>query len=111
MTKLPNNVNILGIRYSIEYVDNPAEVDLYKRRSLWGQIDYWTRTIRVYRNQRPVEDVWQTILHEVLHGLADALHIENLSGKDADEDTIDLLAVALGDILIRNAWLVVDSEQ
>ena len=106
--KLPDAVNILGIQYSIEYVDNPADVDLYKRKSLWGQIDYWTRTIRVYRNQRPIEDVWQTILHEVLHGVAEALHIKGLSGDDPDEDAIDLIAVALGDILIRNGWLVVE---
>lgn len=101
---LPKEVNILGIRYSITYVDNPAEVDRDGRRSLWGQIDYWTRTMRVYANERPTEDVWQTILHEVLHGIVTDLHLETLEGQDND-DTVDILALALMDVLIRNDWL------
>jgi len=53
----PNKVNILGIEYSITYLDKPSDVDIYKRESLWGQIDYWTRTIRIYDNGRPEEDI------------------------------------------------------
>jgi len=95
-------VNILGIQYAIEYCDNPAEVDLHKRKSLWGQIDYWTRTIRVYNNGRPMPDVWQTIFHEVIHGIVTALHMEVLADK---EDDVDLLALALMDVLERNEWM------
>ena len=47
---LPNKVNILGVEYKIFYFDKPSEVYIYKRESFWGQIDYWTRTIRVYKN-------------------------------------------------------------
>jgi hypothetical protein len=88
--------------YSINYVDNPAEVDIYKRSSKWGQIDYWTRSIRIYDNGRAIEDIWQTILHEVIHGIAEAL---NLSALNADEAQIDLLALALSDIFFRNSWI------
>ena len=98
----PKFVNILGVEYYIEYVDKPSEVDIFKRQSLWGQIDYWTRTIRVYDNGRPAEDVWQTIFHEVLHGIQNALHIDKL--KD-DEPTIDVLATSLVDTLFRNGWM------
>ena len=42
----PTNVNILGVDYTIEYTDRPSDVDMYKRESLWGQVDFWTRTIR-----------------------------------------------------------------
>jgi len=99
---LPDSVNILGVQYTIEYCDNPAEVDLHKRKSLWGQIDYWTRTIRVYNNDRPRPDVWQTILHEVIHAIVDALHMDVLADK---EDDVDLLALALMDVLERNEWM------
>ena len=102
LSKRPEAVNILGRVYSIEYVDNPAEVDLYKRKSLWGQIDYWTRTIRVYDNGKPDGDVWETVLHEVVHGIVTDLNLDDVK---LDEDTVGLLALALTDTLVRNGWL------
>lgn len=102
----PQRVNVLGKEYSITYVDNPAEVDLEKRRSLWGQVDYWTRTIRVYDNGRTLEDLWETIVHEVIHIIGDDLHIEGISGKsDQVEEAVDLLGLALTDVLFRNGWV------
>ena len=102
----PKEVNILGLVYSIEYVDKPSEVDIFKRNSLWGQIDYWTRTIRIYDNKRPESDLLETLMHEILHGITQALKIK-VNGNDLykDEDAIELLALALADTLIRNSWL------
>ena len=101
----PEKVNILGIEYKIIYVDNPVEVDIYKRDALWGQIDYWTRTIRIYDNgDKPLEDIWQALWHEVVHGIVDLLHIKSLEGKEKEDD-VDLLALALNDILFRNEWI------
>ncbi len=37
--KLPEKVNILGIEYTVVYVDSASDVDVHKRESLWGQID------------------------------------------------------------------------
>ena len=99
---LPRKVVILGKTYTIEYVDNPAEVDILKREALWGQIDYWTRTIRIYKNKRELEDVWVTIIHEVLHGILTDLQIKALKEQ---EDDIALLSLGLTDTLIRNGWL------
>jgi len=101
----PESVNILGVNYAIAYHDNPAEVDIYKRESLWGQIDYWTRTIRIYDNERPKQDVWQTILHEVMHGIMNMLHLNKLH-DDAAHSEMDSLALALTDVFVRNGWLV-----
>lgn len=98
----PRSVNILGIEYQIDYEDNPADVDLYHREALWGQIDYWTRTIRIYDNGRCAEDRWHTILHEVIHGIALALKIQSL---EQNEDDLDVLALALTDVLFRNGWI------
>ncbi|MBU1067202.1 hypothetical protein KKE60_05415 [Patescibacteria group bacterium] len=99
----PTSINILGVKYSIEYLDKPSEVDLFKRQSLWGQIDYWTRSIRVYDKERSSEDLWWTIWHEVLHGIVEALKIKVLNDK---EDEIDLLALAITDVLFRNGIMV-----
>ncbi len=97
--KLPNSINILGITYTIQYVNNPTEVDMNKRESLWGQIDYWTRKIRIYKNDRPLEDIWKTIFHEILHGIAEELHLNEIK---ENEKTIDLLATGITDVLFRN---------
>ena len=103
----PEKVNVLGIEYRIEYVDNPAEVDIYKRRSLWGQVDFWTRTIRVYANERPEEDIWQTIIHEVLHAISEELNL--VLKKEEYHDDLGILALALTDTFVRNGWLVLGS--
>jgi len=99
----PDKVNILGVEYSIEYVDNPANVDMYKRESLWGQIDYWTRTIRIYDNGRSPEDVWRALLHEILHGISEPLKLK--LKEEAMHDELDLLSIALTDVLFRNGWI------
>ena len=99
----PSSVCILGIDYQIEYVDKPSDVDIYKRESLWGQIDFWTRTIRIYDNGRGLVDVWHTILHEVIHGISSALKLEL-----DDEDKVDLLALGLTEVLFKNNWLNVE---
>jgi len=79
-------------------------VAIYHRQSLWGQIDHWTRTIRVYDNGRADGDLWDTIMHEVLHGIASELNIKALTDNDC-ETVIGLLGMALSDVFIRNGWL------
>lgn len=106
MKNRPEKVNILGIDYAVLYCDKPSDVDVHRRESLWGQIDYWTRSIRVYDDgTRLPADLWETILHEVLHGIGDGLKLDKFSGKDCDDDMVDILALALTDVLVRNGWL------
>ncbi len=103
----PKSVNILGKEYSITYVDKPSDVDIYKRDSLWGQIDYWTHSIRIYDNKTSEQEIWDTILHEVLHGLVAELKIKSLNDRKNDDqhDAIHLLAMGLTDVLFRNDWI------
>ena len=101
--KKPTEVNILGKPYSIEYKDTPSEVDLYKRKSLWGQIDFWSRTIRIYHNDNPIEDVVQSLFHEILHAISSEKNV--VLNKDEYHDDLDLIALALSDVLVRNGWL------
>ena len=107
----PKRINILGIIYTIEYVEKPSDVDIEKRSSLWGQIDYWTRTIRIYTKNRTKEDIWVTLLHEILHGISDQLNL-NLEEKGNDDDAtspettlVNLLSSGLFDTLTRNRLL------
>ena len=100
----PDNVNIIGINYKITYVDNPVDVDIHRREALFGQIDYWTRTIRIYDpGTRPPEDIFETIIHEVLHGIGNALNL-GINSED-NHEVLDVLALALTDTLVRNKWV------
>jgi len=99
----PTQVNILAKRYTIAYVDNAVDVDIHKRDSLWGQIDYWTRTIRVYDKDRGEEDIIETIIHEVLHGIAEELKLR--LRKDENHEELGVLALAITDVLLRNGWI------
>jgi len=103
---LPDKIKIFDVTYTIDYFDNPADVDRNKRESLWGQVDFWTRTIRIYKNDRESGDIMQTVWHEVLHAVCNSLHIETEGGElENDEKTIDLLAVSINTILLDNGWL------
>ena len=99
----PSEVIILGIKYKIEYVNNTSDVDPMKRRALWGHIDYWNRTIRIYDKERNTDDIWHTLIHEVLHGIADALKLK-LNDEEM-HDELDVLALAIMDVLFRNNWI------
>jgi len=102
---LPDKVNILGVEYAITYFDSPSDVDIYKRKSLCSQIDFWTRTIRIYNDgKRPDEDIWQTIFHEVMHGIAKALCLKSMK-RDENHDELDILALAITDVIFRNGWM------
>ena len=99
----PKEVNILGIPYKIIYVEKPSDVDIHQRESLFGQIDPWTRTIRIFDQASSEENLWETLIHEFLHGIVELLHLKSLDKKE-HHDELDLLALALTDMLFRNGW-------
>ena len=103
--KKPTEVNILGMPYKINYVDSVSDVDIHRRESLWGQIDYWTHSIRIYDGGRSIESIWKTIFHEVIHGITSHLKIKVIRDAENYEDIVELLALGMADVLIRNGWL------
>lgn len=114
MNKLPTSVKIIDQVYSIEYLDNPSKVDIFNRKSLWGQIDYWTHSIRIYRpDGRADLEVWNSILHEILHGIIDGLKIEEIRElrSDEGEHVVHLLATGLNAVLNDNSFSFLKEEQ
>jgi hypothetical protein len=81
-------------------------VDVFKRQSCWGQIDYWTHSIRIFDDQQTQTDesVLHILLHEILHGITTALKID-LNKENDEETVIDVLALALADVLARNGMI------
>ena len=96
----PTKISILGIDHTIIYVEKPSDVDVHGREVLMGQIDYWTRTIRVHDDGRDIKDVWQILFHEILHGIAESLDLA--LGKEKHHAELDILSLAVCDTLIRN---------
>lgn len=98
----PDSVDIFGKRYTITYHDRPSDVDHEGRRAVWGQTDLWKHSIRIYG---PPEfengEVWDSILHEVLHALIAELKLN----VDDEETVVSLLGMGLADVLHRNGWL------
>lgn len=104
---LPAIVKVLGMTYTIAYVDKLGDVDVFGRSSqMTGQIDYVTATIRVYDGGRDESIVRQTMWHEILHAITFALHIKTDKGELNDNETaIDLLALGINSVLQDNPGL------
>ena len=103
--KKENKIIILGKPYKIIYVDKPSDVDVQGVQSLLGQVDFWTKTIRIFDdNTKSEEDLFEVLIHEIIHALINDLHIYALIDKDGShkEDSVDLLSTGLADTLIRN---------
>lgn len=100
MNKIPKEINILGCRYKIIIADKPCEVDVFKRQALWGQCDYWSREIRIYK--RHPEAMMQTFIHEIIHVVLGSLG-ENDFNKN--EKLVDQMAHILFDTFDRNNLL------
>lgn len=97
---LPNKINILGIEYTIVYKESASEVDGQKRTALNGVIDYWERSIRIYDHGNRLDDIWQVLWHEIIHGIMTTLHID--VPENEEERFVDLLATGINDVLLRN---------
>lgn len=95
----PTVVNILGVPYRITYHINALDVDIDGDKALFGQICFRSRTIRILDNGRPAEDVFRTLLHEIIHGITDGLGVPL---KEAD---LDRIATGMADVLVRNEWI------
>jgi len=106
MNKLPTKVKIIDVIYDIVYFDKPSEVDVLGRESYWGCIDFWTKTIRVYRTEKFSDmEVMNTILHEIIHGICYKLQIDQIDKHADKEKIVHLLATGLNAVLNDNPEL------
>lgn len=102
---LPKKLNICGSIYKIVYTNDMSEVDIMGREMLWGQIDFQTNTIRIFVGDRPIEAVWKTLLHEIMHGILIEYNVQGMMGIhsiDQLEMVNDTLSSGLFDTLERN---------
>jgi len=101
----PDTVNIFGKIFKIIYCKEVSAVDSEKRNLYFGQLDAWNCNIRVFDNgERPEGAIFETIMHEILHAISVDLNLDCFDG-DKGHDELQLVAMALADILTRNNWL------
>lgn len=85
-----NSVNILGLTYKVNEVEVVSKEELRA-----GEINFLTQEIKIDKTLS-VEKKNIALLHEVIHGICDQLHFEELSNN---EQMVQGIAVALHQIL------------
>ena len=102
------SINIMGVTYTVDYVNRYGDVDIEERRTdLLGQVEHMGRSIRIFNNSKvenQKEYKFFLLLHEMLHGISWCANIECLSG-DENEKIVDTLATVLADTLVRNGMI------
>lgn len=91
--RLPEDLDILGLRYKIEQV--PC-VNKFEPRK--GEVDFLANVIRIDENM-PEDMKVQTLIHEVLHCLCDTLGLYDLN---ENETAIQSLAAGLYYVFVHN---------
>ena len=74
---LKSKTEIFGIPYRIVYVKN-SDVDTNRATSLWGQIDYAKREIRIGKDMSK-RDQSLTLFEELVHGVLSELQYSDLN--------------------------------
>jgi hypothetical protein len=94
-----HKIKILGKDYKVTYVPKIENVNTIGTKDiLMGQIAYTEGQIRIFGGLGYFDNL-QTMLHEIVHGIAVALVVE------LDEKQTDLLATGLANVLIDNKML------
>lgn len=94
---IPKKVVIAGMTYRIEICQKPSDVDVLKRRALWGQVDYWEQRIALYKQDEA--NMRLSLLHEIVHAVLAAIG----EGKvQKNEAFVTRFSTALADTLTRN---------
>lgn len=107
MDNLPSYLKLLDVKYKILYTNVASEVDAEGRESLCSQIDYWTRIIRVLKQDKEKSEVMQHIWHEILHGIGEKLHIPLFQSDDEDDDDmVDEIATVINLVLMENPDII-----
>ena len=103
------SINIMGVVYTIDYVNKLSDIDIEGRRTdLLAQIEHVKRSIRILDDGKnkggQKKFPFFLLIHEMVHGMATCANIECLSG-DENEEIVDTLATVLADTLVRNGMI------
>lgn len=95
--KIPSEVNIMGLTYTITEVDNKYHVSTESTDECNGCIVFSNQEIRLYSGLSK-EKKQMTLLHEIVHGCLSAMSLE----LEDEENFVVRFSNILGDTLMRN---------
>jgi len=108
MNVKPDVLNICGIPYKIRYCQHESDVDSERDKPFLGYINYKTQTINVYDKNCNIEFIWNTIMHEVLHGIAESVCAKAFNDNEAE---LEPIARGLTDFLFRNDLIKLENRE
>lgn len=92
---VPARVRIAGKDFAVSF----KEGLLFEGRRAYGVIDYDAATIQLGAGVEDHQGQCQTLLHEILHGIAKSWGLTDFNG---DEDTINKLATGMYAVIVDN---------
>lgn len=107
MMMLPKKIKILSIEYNIEYVDDPRAADWGDGEKARGSVCWEENTIKVLKANRPIQDIWRTIIHEVLHIINWDMNVDCAD----DEKYVSQVSTAFNCFLWENGILKKSSKK
>lgn len=104
--RLPKTLTLFSKVYDIKYIKNVENVDDAKEDLLFGKINFYDNTVRVYLPDidRKIYCTWHHIIHEIVHAIVENMGIK--FGKGADEESIvNSFALGMTHFLLDNDLL------
>lgn len=102
-SKFPTKIKIFDQMYRISYIERGVDTDEAGQTACCGQTNFHAHTMRIYKP--PVysaAEIWNTIIHEALHVIIEALKIEDFGEEKNEERLIHLLATGINTMMIDN---------
>lgn len=94
---LPDKVNIFGVDYAVEEVDEPF---ILGNQVCAGSVDYTGKRIKVMR-QESEHGTLEILFHECVHAISDTM----TGVEDLTEEQVDIVSKGILTILLNNPSL------
>jgi hypothetical protein len=109
---LPSEISVCGIPHTITYINEEGGCDEGSAPYV-GLYDLDKKAILVYTKNKPLPEVLDTLLHEILHGIVITMQLTSLDfseAKSAEESSrrhrdLARLATLLADTLVRSGLI------
>ncbi len=102
-SKFPTKIKIFDQMYRISYLERSVDIDEAEQTACFGQTNFHAHTIRIYKPKiYSTAEIWNTIIHESLHVIIEALKIEDFGEEKNEERLIHLLATGINTMMIDN---------
>lgn len=113
LRELPDGIDLFSTKWDIVYIDTPYEVGDARSTTqpLFGECNLIDRRIEIYAGDRSIPDIWKTLIHEILHAIANELGMEELENLNSYEAVVDGLATGLVDMIYKNKLCILGGHK